>query len=181
MNLSLSIMELTFCLGLWINNGTHFLSGIMNYWGLWITARRVRLRPHRRPDQCRSPQPWHAGKHHRRIHRCHRPTPQDEACDKQHQGLPPHQRAHTWRMAVKVLPAPAIKIRISRWSSSPLSADKLREKKSHARAVVRAHHQGEADRIISILARDLGLPDAREDLGNLKKSDPRKGVYAGHR
>ena len=42
----------------------------------------------------------------------------------------------------------------------------------------RAHHQGEAERIISILARDLGLPATQEDLGNLKKSDPRKVVCA---
>ena len=42
----------------------------------------------------------------------------------------------------------------------------------------RAHHQGEAEQIISILARDLGLPDTQEDLGNLKKGDPRQVVCA---
>jgi len=58
------------------------------------------------------------------------------------------------------------------------TADKLRGKKSHAGDAVRAHHQGEAERIISILARDLGLPDSREELEKLKKSDPGKVMCA---
>jgi hypothetical protein len=58
------------------------------------------------------------------------------------------------------------------------TADKLRGKKSHAGDAVRAHHQVEAERIISILARDLGLPDSREELEQLKKSDARKVVCA---
>ena len=58
------------------------------------------------------------------------------------------------------------------------SVDKLRGKKSHAGDAVRAHHQGEAERIISILARGFGLPYTREGLGNLKKSNPRKVVCA---
>ena len=42
----------------------------------------------------------------------------------------------------------------------------------------RSCHQGEAERIISILAPDLGLPGSREELKHLKKSDPRKVVCA---
>jgi len=56
------------------------------------------------------------------------------------------------------------------------TAEKLRGKKSHAGDAVRAHHQGEAERIIPILAMNLGLPDSRNELEHLKKSDPRKIV-----
>jgi putative transposase len=58
------------------------------------------------------------------------------------------------------------------------TADRLRGKKSYAGDAVRAHHQGEAERILSILAKELGLPDSREELKHLKKSDFRKVVCA---
>ena len=58
------------------------------------------------------------------------------------------------------------------------TAERLRGKQSHAGDAVRAHHQGEAERIVSILASELGLPDSREELERLKKSDPRKLVCA---
>lgn len=56
--------------------------------------------------------------------------------------------------------------------------EKIRGKNSHAGDAVRAHHQGEAERILSILAEELGLPESREELNNLKKSDPRKVICA---
>lgn len=55
---------------------------------------------------------------------------------------------------------------------------KLRGKSSLAGDAVRAHHQGEAERILSILVGRLGLPESREELALLKKSDPRKVVCA---
>ena len=58
------------------------------------------------------------------------------------------------------------------------SADKLRGKKCHTDGAVRAHHQGEAQRIISILARDHGLPDSPGELKHLRKIAPRKLVCA---
>ena len=58
------------------------------------------------------------------------------------------------------------------------TVEKLRGKNSHAGDAVRAHHQGEAERILSILAGELGLPETRNELMNLKKSDPRKVICA---
>lgn len=58
------------------------------------------------------------------------------------------------------------------------TADKLRGKDSHAGGAVRAHHQAEAERILSILARELGLPESRDELMKLRKSDPRKVICA---
>jgi REP element-mobilizing transposase RayT len=58
------------------------------------------------------------------------------------------------------------------------ATDKLRRKESHAGDAVRAHHQGEAERIVSLLACELGLPDSRAELEALKKSDPRKVLCA---
>ena len=58
------------------------------------------------------------------------------------------------------------------------TAEKPRGKNSHAGDAVRAHYQGEAERIVSNLVEALGLPESREDLVLLKKSDPRKVVCA---
>jgi putative transposase len=58
------------------------------------------------------------------------------------------------------------------------TADKLLGNKSHAGEAVKAHHQGEAERIILIAARDFGLPGTREELIHLKKGDPRKVACA---
>src|SRR5690606_25888405 len=55
---------------------------------------------------------------------------------------------------------------------------RLRGNESLAGDAVRAHHQGEAERIISILTRELGLPNSRPELERLKKSDPRKVLCA---
>ena len=43
---------------------------------------------------------------------------------------------------------------------------------------VRSHHQGETERILSILAEELRLPESRDELMKLKKSDPRKVTCA---
>lgn len=58
------------------------------------------------------------------------------------------------------------------------TAGRLRGKESHAGNAVRAHHQAEAGRILSLLACELGLPNSRADLERLKKSEPRKVLCA---
>ena len=58
------------------------------------------------------------------------------------------------------------------------ATDKLLKKGSHAGDAVRAHDRNEAERIVSVLTVELGLPASRKELMLLKKSDPRKVVCA---
>lgn len=43
---------------------------------------------------------------------------------------------------------------------------------------MRAHGESEADRIIRVVGAELGLPERKEELGLLRKSDPRKVICA---
>lgn len=58
------------------------------------------------------------------------------------------------------------------------STAKPRRKDSHAGEAIRAHHEGEAERIISIISKELGLPTHPEELARLRKGDVKKVVCA---
>lgn len=55
---------------------------------------------------------------------------------------------------------------------------KLRKRGSLAGDAIRAHHQSEAERIIAVLGKELGLPESAVGLRLLKKGDPRKVACA---
>lgn len=56
--------------------------------------------------------------------------------------------------------------------------DRRSGKSSHTGNAVREHGRSEAERIVAILAKELGLPTNREELMQLKKSDSRKVICA---
>lgn len=58
------------------------------------------------------------------------------------------------------------------------SSEKLRKKGSRAGGAVREHNRNEAERIISLLSAELGLPESREELMLLRKNDARKVICA---
>lgn len=43
---------------------------------------------------------------------------------------------------------------------------------------MRAHGESEADRIIRVVGAELGLPERKEELGLLRKGDPRQVICA---
>jgi hypothetical protein len=53
-----------------------------------------------------------------------------------------------------------------------------RKKVSHAGGAVRAHNENEAERILGVVGAALDLPQLREELSLLKKSDRRKVICA---
>jgi putative transposase len=55
---------------------------------------------------------------------------------------------------------------------------KLRKRSSLAGKAIRAHDQAEAERVIAVLGKKLGLPESAAELELLKKGDPRKVVCA---
>ncbi len=55
---------------------------------------------------------------------------------------------------------------------------KMIKRGSIAGAAVRAHDEGEAERIIRVVGTELGLPERAEELRTLRKGDPRKVICA---
>jgi hypothetical protein len=55
---------------------------------------------------------------------------------------------------------------------------KLTKQGSVAEAAIRAHGEGEAERIIRVIGAELGLPDTTEELRALRKGDPGKVICA---
>ncbi|MCB1133508.1 MAG: hypothetical protein KDN05_20490, partial [Verrucomicrobiae bacterium] len=58
------------------------------------------------------------------------------------------------------------------------ASDKLRKKGSRAGGAVREHNRDEAERIVTLLSAELGLPGSRKELALLRKGDPRKVLCA---